>query len=891
MSNAFAKWAKQYVEAGYSPVPIMPGTKRPGITAHGEQRGIGRWQRMCDTPATEHELEYWSQEYVGAGIGLALGFNNVVAIDIDVAPGEIFDALVELLPDSEWVKKGSKGFTAFFRTEERMAAQKFKLRLDEAGNLVTEESGIRPSAVLEILSYGNQTVIPPTVHPGTGKPYQWENDPLSMCPAAALPVLDADFPDQVKEALKPWGYIPRSQEHKAGEYNTEHGTVYSDLNRDALADLDTWVPHLDRVEFDDDHKGSGYRMRAVWRGGNSESSVRIDNEMIYDYGADEKISPIDLVVYMNDMTPAEAFVWLFDKVNWELIEAANQMSANWEAGQAERDAKAQREQEEWLAAQRQYAVTHQQEKVRLEQESLHDIQLRNLQMVEAEAQRKAEQEALDGVEAEMLSEEMRAYAEKYVVGGARENLEDIARDMRGLMGDMVRLSMGAQQRKTYVTAVGATVALMSVLYGRRWAYNRPNGMGHTHPNIYVMAAIGSGSGKTTSIEFAQNIFKDAIQEAMQDDLVRSGMEDLAASMAGDEGGDEAKTSKALMEVKMNLSRIAGMDDVFSRSGIRNSLRRNPVGMLLIDEAGPHLASLYNSAGSDTGPQLLRLLKELTTKSGGSLSGVMYANTAQNIGSVENPCFSLYMMGTTAQIFDKVPPEAYLDGLMGRILMLTEEIRRPKEQSSVNHVLRDQVVQQVKSAILCRMSRTSLNMGGMLMPDLEPEIVGIHATPEASEVLRHIDDWIESESERAADVNRPDMALWDRGLEMVLKIALLHALGREHNPGNAVITVEDAKLAFRLVLFSIQQQATRAAEADSVTVRAVEENKTLRRRAIQVLSRSKNLTMTGGNLNKVLKIGKDRTSALVEDLCQANIAVKIPNPVRADSYTVTLIAKP
>ena len=168
LRSRYAETAARYIEGGYSPIPIMPGSKRPGLQYRGEDRGLGRWQRFCDTPADARQIEAWSDEHTVAGVGIALGgANNVVAIDIDVAPGPVYDALVDILPTSEWAKEGSKGFTAFFRTDEPMKAQKFSLRMGDDGQPAKEDSDIRPMPVLEILSHGNQTVIPPTVHPAS----------------------------------------------------------------------------------------------------------------------------------------------------------------------------------------------------------------------------------------------------------------------------------------------------------------------------------------------------------------------------------------------------------------------------------------------------------------------------------------------------------------------------------------------------------------------------------------------------------------------------------------------------------------------------------------------------------------------------------------------------
>ena len=59
--------------AGYQPLPIKPGTKRPVL---------GGWQTYCSEPMPAAIVEHYSRSSKPYGIGLALGFRGLVAIDI-----------------------------------------------------------------------------------------------------------------------------------------------------------------------------------------------------------------------------------------------------------------------------------------------------------------------------------------------------------------------------------------------------------------------------------------------------------------------------------------------------------------------------------------------------------------------------------------------------------------------------------------------------------------------------------------------------------------------------------------------------------------------------------------------------------------------------------------
>ncbi|HEY7825007.1 MAG TPA: AAA family ATPase, partial [Acidimicrobiia bacterium] len=114
--------------------------------------------------------------------------SGIVALDRDYDGGvsEILDALI---PPSPVRKVGSKGYTAFYRY---------------AGE-ITRRWSVGGERVLELLSDGTQTVLPPSIHPGTRKPYYWETvDDLLSLDLDELPVLPSDFCEQVTRALEPY---------------------------------------------------------------------------------------------------------------------------------------------------------------------------------------------------------------------------------------------------------------------------------------------------------------------------------------------------------------------------------------------------------------------------------------------------------------------------------------------------------------------------------------------------------------------------------------------------------------------------------------------------------------------------------------------------------------
>lgn len=178
----FATFAIHLLDRGYSPVPLVTGHRRPLLP---------RWDRLRTTALTEAEIERIAQRHPGAGLGVAGGFNGLVPVDVDTDVRVIVHAVMAVLPKARVGKRGRRGETWFFRDPTgQLSACKFK---DRAG---------RP--LVELLVTG-QTVIPPTMHPETGRPYCWlTRHNFIDTHAEMLPVITAVHVAELKRALRRW---------------------------------------------------------------------------------------------------------------------------------------------------------------------------------------------------------------------------------------------------------------------------------------------------------------------------------------------------------------------------------------------------------------------------------------------------------------------------------------------------------------------------------------------------------------------------------------------------------------------------------------------------------------------------------------------------------------
>jgi hypothetical protein len=293
--SIFAEFAWKFLERDISVVPIAPGSKKPGQYSQEQGwRGMGDWTRFAQRMPTDIEIEHW-EKWPDAGIGVVLGkLSGLVALDKDYdLPGGGNDALQALIPYSPVAKKGEKGWTRFYRWNGEKSCS-------------FDVGGMR---VLDVLSDGRQTVVPPTIHP-TGLHYTWitEDTLDSLLSVSELPMLPDDFLQQVEKVLAPYQSDNDKKHQKRhvapkeddGHINTDlsiQAEYFRDLNAAALSRLDDWVPKIiPTAKADHD----GFRCIATWRNCKNPN-VGIHPHGIRDWGGGYGMTAVDLVMYANGM--------------------------------------------------------------------------------------------------------------------------------------------------------------------------------------------------------------------------------------------------------------------------------------------------------------------------------------------------------------------------------------------------------------------------------------------------------------------------------------------------------------------------------------------------------------------------------------------------------------
>lgn len=185
---------EKYFSEGYHCFPCKKASKATALeggysTIEYGEKGI-----------TEEQAAAWDKKFPiekGYGIALICGkASNVLALDIDTDDLEVF----KILPESPCVKRGQTGETRFFRYSDNYPKK------DVAAPQIKLSPEIKDK--VEILSNGQYTLLPPSIHEKTKQPYIWTGeDQLIFFSSNELPELPLGVLDSVRDYYaKKYGY-------------------------------------------------------------------------------------------------------------------------------------------------------------------------------------------------------------------------------------------------------------------------------------------------------------------------------------------------------------------------------------------------------------------------------------------------------------------------------------------------------------------------------------------------------------------------------------------------------------------------------------------------------------------------------------------------------------
>lgn len=211
MERIFENYAPKYYEKGFIVTPAI-----------GKRPYLKEWQN----PSIYKDFEQMAIEHGARNIGVLLGEpSGIIAVDIDK------DSSLDLCPLSPVRKKGAKGETRFFKYNGEINRKRMDLGL-------------------ELLSTGNQTILPPSIHPDINKKYTWVTpDTLLDFDKNDLPILPESFLSLMEN-----GQTNSSKITPSDGTRCEHGShdILSKMVTAALHDGDDFGTILENLlEYDE----------------------------------------------------------------------------------------------------------------------------------------------------------------------------------------------------------------------------------------------------------------------------------------------------------------------------------------------------------------------------------------------------------------------------------------------------------------------------------------------------------------------------------------------------------------------------------------------------------------------------------------------------------------
>ena len=251
MTSPFNQVVDELYEQGLAVIPLRPNSKIPAIKD---------WSKYSKELPTKKDIAKW-KKIPDANVGLVLGeASKLIGLDFDYDVDNSHDKIKKYLKNTDTViKKGNKGCTMFFSYDEEK----------------TSGWSIGSERVLDLLSNGTHTVIPPSVHP-EGDVYKYTqlnaeglNPSILKLPKRFIKKVDRLFNNNKKESTQTSGDI------KVDIKEVEEALNHID-NTSSKIDYDVWL-HIG-MALKEGLEDGGFELWDDW---SQRSSKYIPDEMQY----------------------------------------------------------------------------------------------------------------------------------------------------------------------------------------------------------------------------------------------------------------------------------------------------------------------------------------------------------------------------------------------------------------------------------------------------------------------------------------------------------------------------------------------------------------------------------------------------------------------------------
>ena len=324
----------------------------------------------------------------------------------------------------------------------------------------------------------------------------------------------------------------------------------------------------------------------------------------------------------------------------------------------------------------------------------------------------------------------------------------------GFLGDFVRYATATAKRPQPFLAVGAGLALLGAVAGRR--YQSPSGL---RTNFFGIGVADSGGGKDNARRCAKELLFAA-----------------------------------------GLDKWIGGEGLPSAPGLLTSLELHPSRLYQIDEFGKFLASMTGERAGERMVGVLTMLTKLFTNPGETLVGAEYSNQSAQGGrprvDIHQP--NACMWGTTVPgpLWGAVEGGAMTDGSLARFLVFVTDYSYPDTNATPAPLAAPSDLVETLAAIARGADHHDAggNLADLFSSTVSMVPYTVPYTPEVEAALVALDR--EITSVLRSHEGEYSTAVFARQVEHTIKVALISAISRD--PACPVIGMADFTWARDLV---------------------------------------------------------------------------------------------
>lgn len=329
---------------------------------------------------------------------------------------------------------------------------------------------------------------------------------------------------------------------------------------------------------------------------------------------------------------------------------------------------------------------------------------------------------------------------------------DAIHQLTGVMKEFVDYTLATAHRQQRILAIGAAIAAIGVLAGRR--YRSPTNL---RTNVYIVGMAESGGGK-----------------------------------------DHARQCIASTFVAAGLKRFIGGSRLASGAGLLSALGRNPSSLFQLDEFGAFLKLAINPRAPKHVSEIWDYMTELATSAGSIFLGAEYADQRERPRQdIIEPCCVVHATTVPEPFWQALRLGMLRDGSFARWLLFLTDDALPM-QNKAQREIKDispaliEGLQAIAGGGGATGNLTDLAAGTpqpMIVPyDIEAAI----ALDELSEIVRQ---------QQLDNIGSVRSALLARVWEHVTRIAMIYAIS--HDPARPVITLAAVEWSREIVRYCVE----------------------------------------------------------------------------------------